>query len=106
MEPRRVTSCLCLSISMVVRHIVLRAMANPWLSQPKTDLPPGSFLSGNKDGTLAQPGGMILQAIENGEQRVLALESVQNSMLLLLTIYRTSDNECRAQLSAWKLVNL
>ena len=26
----------------------------------------GSFVTGNKDGELSQPGGMILQAIDNG----------------------------------------
>jgi hypothetical protein len=91
---------------MEVRQIVLRVMACLWQPEFKTDLRPGSFLSGNKDGTLAQPGGMILQAIENGEGYFTTLRALQNGMISLLTICRTSNHECRAQLSTWKSVEL
>lgn len=32
----------------------------------ETDLGVGGFITGSKDGVLSQPGGMILESIDNG----------------------------------------
>ena len=33
---------------------------------PVTNCPIGGFITGSKDGVLSQPGGMILESIDNG----------------------------------------
>ena len=56
--------CLCYCTYMEVCKYQLEF--NAFDGHAKTDYETGGFITGSKDGVLSQPGGMILESIDNG----------------------------------------